>query len=288
MDISMDSSKKSDINGAVVNLINSIVGAGIVAIPYAVMQCGFFSGIFLLLFLAYAIYESMIILVDCGIKTKTENLEELCLHLFGVRGYYFASVFMFLYSYGSMVAILVVIGDIVPFCVSLLLGIDISLLGRNTVIIVVASCFILPLCLLRDLASLSVASLFSLMALFVLVSFVVVFGQEVVGRDGTFAEVADLTVLNDQLTSGIGTLSFHYVCQHSVLLIFQSLKNPTLPNWKRVASISMMTVLSLSLLMGIGGVLCFAHSTKSNILNNFPSDRKLYICASYMYIYANI
>lgn len=45
--------KKSGIFGASSNLVNSIVGAGIIGIPYALLQCGFVAGILLLILVAW-------------------------------------------------------------------------------------------------------------------------------------------------------------------------------------------------------------------------------------------
>lgn len=45
--------KKSGIFGASSNLINSIVGAGIIGIPYALKQSGLVAGVFLLILVAY-------------------------------------------------------------------------------------------------------------------------------------------------------------------------------------------------------------------------------------------
>jgi Transmembrane amino acid transporter protein len=45
--------KKSGIFGASSNLVNSIVGAGIIGIPYALKQSGLVTGVLLLLLVAY-------------------------------------------------------------------------------------------------------------------------------------------------------------------------------------------------------------------------------------------
>jgi len=45
--------KKSGIFGASSNLVNSIVGAGIIGIPYALKQSGLIAGVFLLILVAY-------------------------------------------------------------------------------------------------------------------------------------------------------------------------------------------------------------------------------------------
>lgn len=62
------------------------VGAGIVAIPHAIQQCGLCLGLFLLIFLAYAICQIITVLMECGLKTGKLNLEELSGHFFGSAG----------------------------------------------------------------------------------------------------------------------------------------------------------------------------------------------------------
>ena len=55
--------------------------------PVAIREAGFFSGVFLLVVIGILIDRSVIMLVQCGIKNNKNNLEELCFHLFGRRGY---------------------------------------------------------------------------------------------------------------------------------------------------------------------------------------------------------
>lgn len=56
------------------------------AIPYAVEQCGLCLGLFLLVFLAYAICQIIIVLMECGLKAGKLNLEDLSGYLFGRLG----------------------------------------------------------------------------------------------------------------------------------------------------------------------------------------------------------
>jgi hypothetical protein len=48
----IDETPKSSVPGAAFNLINGIVGAGIVGIPYAMNQCSLTLGIFMVIFFA--------------------------------------------------------------------------------------------------------------------------------------------------------------------------------------------------------------------------------------------
>lgn len=59
--------KKSDIGGACSNLVNSIVGAGIIGIPFALKESGLVAGIFLLLLVSYFTGESQ--LARCSVAS---------------------------------------------------------------------------------------------------------------------------------------------------------------------------------------------------------------------------
>ena len=93
----------STVAGASFNFVNSVVGAGIIGIPFAMQQCGFILGICLLSLVAILIYFSVMMLVECGIKANRLDFEELSEHLLGWPGYYAALTFMFLFAYGAQV-----------------------------------------------------------------------------------------------------------------------------------------------------------------------------------------
>ena len=73
----------STVFGAAFNFVNSIVGAGIIGIPFAVQQCGFVCGILLLTLVAVLIYHSVLMLIECGLKANKLDFEELSEHLLG-------------------------------------------------------------------------------------------------------------------------------------------------------------------------------------------------------------
>ena len=59
---------------------------------------------------------------------------------------------------------------------------------------------------------------------------------------------------------------------HNSLLIYGSLKKPTLDRFTRVTHYSTGISLVMCLAMGIAGFLSFGSKTQGNVLNNFPSD----------------
>ena len=56
--------KKSGITGACSNLVNSIVGAGIIGIPFALSQSGLIAGVILLLLVSYFTDKTLRMLVE--------------------------------------------------------------------------------------------------------------------------------------------------------------------------------------------------------------------------------
>ena len=225
---------KSSCLGASFNLINQIVGAGIVGLPYAISQCGFFTGVFMLTFVAYLVDSSVLMLIRSGIKADKFHLEEVAEHYLGKPGYYSTLLFMFILGIGNQVAYLVIIGDTIPIVLQLFLG-DIFFTNRNLVICGLAAFVILPLSLLKDLSSLEWTSLLSVIGVTVLIIIVVVASPYEGRREKIQPEV---DVVNSSLFAGVGTISFAIVCQHNSFLVFQSLEEQTYENWRKVAHLS--------------------------------------------------
>jgi sodium-coupled neutral amino acid transporter 11 len=69
--------------------------------------------------------------------------------------------------------------------------------------------------------------------------------------------------------TGLGVLSFAYVCQHSSFIIAGSLHKPTKARWAQVSGISLGFSGTLALLMGTFGYLGFLQDTQGNVLDNF-------------------
>jgi len=252
-------SGKSSIPGASLNLINSIAGAAIVAIPHAIQQCGLFLGLFLLIFLAYSMHHIITALMDCALRAGELNLEDLTGRYFGPRGRTVTLVVMLLYTLGSMVACMVVVGDTLPPAISDLFGYY-RVRTKDEIVIIVAVLVVLPLSLVRDVSSLAFASGMAFIAIFVLVLGVLTQGPAESHAQGLTFTASEITIVNRHLFRGIGVLSFHYVCQH-----------PCLEDVKQVSRLSMGAVLFLSLVLGLGGYLIFGDTIDGNVLNNYST-----------------
>jgi solute carrier family 38 (sodium-coupled neutral amino acid transporter), member 11 len=203
----------SGICGASSNLMNSIVGAGIIGIPYALRQSGIVMGIFLLALVAYLTDKSLRMLMDCALfhpsllvhssstassrssttpnltpaptphRTSTHHIhtfEDLMRIPFGIVGYRFILAGMFIMAYGAMIAYLIIIKDTIPKVLGFNENNDSNnntntVWGKELIMTVSSFCIILPLALLRDMSMLSCTSAISVLADAALVVIIIVF-----------------------------------------------------------------------------------------------------------------
>lgn len=111
---------KSTLLGCSANLINAIVGSGIVGLPYAISQAGFVAGICLVLICALLTEKSLRLLIETAKHVHVPSYETVAEAAFGRFGFLFVAANMFVMAYGAMLSYLMVIKD----TFSLVFGID--------------------------------------------------------------------------------------------------------------------------------------------------------------------
>lgn len=272
--------KKSGIFGASSNLVNSIVGAGIIGIPYAIKQAGFVVGIVLLIAVAYMTDKSLRMLIElASFSPKLKNLgvltyEDMMSIPFGRSGRLFVLFNMFVLAYGAMVAYLLIIKDTVPVVLGIEGADEDDFVAREVTMIFTSLLIVVPLSMMRDMASLAYTSLLSVLADVILVIFILLYSPIPSSLDaaGGFGNVLKDNWINGKLFIGLGVLSTAMACQHSAFIVSGSLENKTSDRWAQVTFRSISTSAFLCLLLGTTGYLGFLDETEGDILNNFDSD----------------
>jgi solute carrier family 38 (sodium-coupled neutral amino acid transporter), member 11 len=84
--------------------------------------------------------------------------------------------------------------------------------------------------------------------------------------------IKESLIFNNGIFQAIGVISFAFVCHHNSLLIYGSLKKPTLDRFALVTHYSTAISMAACLLLGLAGFLSFGSNTQGNVLNNFPAD----------------
>jgi len=257
------------------NMANSIIGAGIIGIPYAIKQSGILLGIVLLIGLTFVLDWTIRLIVITAKLSGKSSYQDIVAHCFGRIGFVVVSVAQFAFAFGGMCAFSVIAGDTFPNVLAALfptlatIPVLQVLVNRGFMIILSASCTSWPLSLYGDVSKLSVASGAALISMIIIVITICVEGPQVPDQlKGN--ESYTLIQTNYEVFQAIGVISFAFVCHHNSFLIYGSLKTPTIDRFFLVTHLSTGLSLLACLFMGISGYLSFNEKTRGNILNNFP------------------
>lgn len=261
--------RKSSLLGAYANLCNVTLGAGIVGMPYAIKEAGLVAGTIMILICAFLTDYSLRQLISIGKVADVNSYETLMEASFGRPGFVFLSVNMFLLSFGSMVAYLIIIKDTLP----VLLHVTPHDEDIKRVIMFISSLLIiLPLSMQRDISDLEKTSQFNVILNTCLVALVAGFSpiKESISASGGMIQLLSTEKFLDVSTFfiGFGVCSFAFVCQDSSFIIAGSMSKPTKFRWKKVTHAAMITCVMLELTMGISGYLAYQKNSVGNILNN--------------------
>ncbi|GKZ00972.1 hypothetical protein MPSEU_001048700 [Mayamaea pseudoterrestris] len=265
---------KSGYFGTVANLMNAIVGSGIVGIPFAIREAGFVAGIFLIIIAAFITEKSLRLLIATAKHVHVPSYETLAEAAFGKLGFKFLCCNMFVMAFGAQISYLMVVKDTFS---GIFLGEAATIASKRAVLLLVSLSIMVPLSSQRDMADLAKTSRVSVLIDVILVGLVVysapiVQSLQTLREENDGAPIASIlmkdTIRPESIFVGLGVLSFAYVCQQSAFIIAGSLERPTLKRWSVVTATALTLCCFLELAMGASGYLAYGTLTEGNIINN--------------------
>ncbi|KAK0514284.1 hypothetical protein JMJ35_002901 [Cladonia borealis] len=297
---------KSGMSSAFMNMANSIIGAGIIGQPYAFRQAGLTMGILLLVVLTVTVdwtirqgsFSIPAIVVLCQLFPGNDGTlfrevrarRDICmdplmpnLHLLTI----FIQVAQFAFAFGGMLAFCIILGDTIPNVVAAMFP---SLPGtpflwlltnRRAVIVICVLGFSYPLSLYRDIAKLAKASTLALLSMIVILFTIVTQGARI--PEDLRGSLKGSLFFRDGFVQAVGVIAFAFVCHHNSLLIYGSLKRPTMDRFARVTHYSTFASMLACMMMALAGFLTFGDKTQGNILNNFPPDNLMVNIARFLF-----
>ncbi|KAK3315329.1 transmembrane amino acid transporter [Apodospora peruviana] len=272
---------KSGLRMAFMNMANSIIGAGIIGQPYAFRQAGLLAGILLLVVLTVVVDWTIRLIVVNSKLSGANSFQGTVEHCFGKPGLIAISVAQWMFAFGGMVAFGVIVGDSIPHVLMAVwpglkeMPVWGLLSDRRVVIVVFTMGISYPLALYRDIAKLAKASTLAVIGMGIILVTVLVQGALAPAEDRGKLGDWRLLVINDGVFQAIGVISFAFVCHHNSLLIYGSLKTPTIDRFSRVTHYSTGVSMVACLLMALAGFLTFGDKTVGNVLNNFGPDNTM-------------
>ena len=285
----------SSLCGAILNFTNCIVGAGAIGLGGAIAMSGGLISIAAILFFAVLTKVSLDLVIHLS---DGKSYEELGKQAYGTKGWIAVIVSKKLYSFGCLVAYIVVVKDNFSSALKhLIFASDSStcfvatfLDKEDLVTLLLSTVVILPLCLLRDMTPLSNLSAMSVLSMVLIVIIIVYLfivnpNNDVRNEGGTIYE--NWLEVKPGIFESLGTFVFSFVSQHTVNLAYESLRPDlqTLSTWMKVSSWSVGISTTLSLSVGIFVYITFWQKTQSDVFDMYPplcavDIAKLLLCVS--------
>jgi sodium-coupled neutral amino acid transporter 11 len=287
------SSSGSSVASAIFNFTNAMIGAGCLGLGSAMAKSGGMLSILTLIVFAWLFKLSLDLLIALSLRHGTSSFEGLAQLALGNMGRLGLMASKFLYSFGCLIAYVVVIKDNLGPAVSSLLfgnqGTDDDTSSSKTfmktvlqddafVTWAVGILVMLPLCLLRDmtpLAKFSVCSVFGMITIVGIVIYLYVSPTQSpsirMPGQGTLYE--HWFEIRPAYLECLGTFVFTYASQHVVHMTFLSLKPElqTLDNWKRISKYAIGLSAIVSMTVGLVVYITFWESTDSDIFSMYPN-----------------
>lgn len=251
------------------NLVKTIVGAGLLAVPYAFKYDGILVGCLLILLAATTSAFGLFVLGKCSktlINPRNSSFFTFCMLTYPSLSPLF-DLAMFIQCFGCGLSYLVLIGDIFP-----------ALFGGNREYWILGSALVIvPLCCLKRLDSLRYSSMIGLFAL-AYISLLVLsnFAYDVLITNNYKSfrgEVFWFRIYDYKgLMSTFSIIIFAYTGSMNLCSIINELKDNSLSNISSVINWSVAIATSLFLAIGVSGYLTFGSNLLGNIMLNYDAE----------------
>ncbi|KAI9256057.1 transmembrane amino acid transporter protein-domain-containing protein [Helicostylum pulchrum] len=256
--------------GGAVNLVNAMMGTGIIGLPLALHLCGFWLGLLFSVTIAYISCMTMHITILCGLKTQTHSLVSLCQSLIGSTGARIINFIIFFHTAGTAVSYYILLGDTLPSLLALAFPNVPFFSDRRNVILTFGLLCTLPLSLSRSTAQFAKWSAMSVCLLMLMLLGVLV-------RVPYYLSIVDKIELeyvpiSESMFKGLAIISLAFGCSQNLFGVYSSLKNQSPSKWLLTCSTAIGIAFVINIVFAVTAYLCFGKHVQANILLNFPEN----------------
>ncbi|KAJ8687720.1 hypothetical protein QAD02_023514 [Eretmocerus hayati] len=271
-----ESGKFTSLPLASFNFINSIIGSGVIGIPYALHQAGFGLGMFLLVLVAIITDYSLVLMVRSGHLCGEMSYQGLMRASFGRPGFYILTALQFMYPFIAMVSYNVVVGDTVTKVLMRVTGLqtDSFLVSRKFVIFLATVLVVIPLCLYKNVARLAKISFLSLVCVCIILLTIFIRMGTMSAYVPPHSESWSLGHISGILPA-VGIMAFAFMCHHNTFLIYGSIERATQQKWDNVTHWSLFVSFLIAAAFGIAGYATFTGYVQGDLMENYCSNDDL-------------
>jgi len=265
---------EGSVGASVFVLLSATLGAGTLAFPFAFKECGWILASVLMIACGVAAFYSIYLLVLCSILTGKNSYEELAHTLFGRTTEIVVDISIIIFTWGSTVAYMVIIGDTLPPLMELLFGVrSDSILAQAWFLLILCTIlFIFPLTLLSRINSLRYTSFLGFAATVYLIIVVVAESSRDLPPGGLSLNRMKAAHLNSRLFVGLPIIFYGFSSHVNIFSIYRELRVPSISSAVKVIGGNIVIAFITYGSLGLFGYLAFLDKTEGNILQNYSAD----------------
>ncbi|XP_022230159.2 putative sodium-coupled neutral amino acid transporter 10 [Drosophila obscura] len=257
----------------VMTLANSIIGVGILAMPFCFQKCGIVLSIILLLLSNVITRVCCHYLIKTSLLTRRKSFELLGLHAFGASGKLLVELCIIGYLIGTCITYFVVVGDLGPQIIAKLFTLNVAehMHLRSLVMIVVTVVCIVPLGMLRNVDSLSAVCTASIGFYVCLMLKIVLEAQNHISANDWTEKVVYWEPAG--VLQCLPIFSMALSCQMQLFEVFESINNQSLDKLNGVVRNATWICTLVYIAVGFFGYVAFCtHTFSGNILMNLSTS----------------
>ncbi|XP_029454018.1 probable sodium-coupled neutral amino acid transporter 6 isoform X2 [Rhinatrema bivittatum] len=258
---------------SVFNLINAIMGSGILGLSYAMANTGIIGFSILLLIVACLASYSIYLLLHMCIQTAVTSYEDIGLFAFGSPGKVLVASTILIQNIGAMSSYLFIIKSELPAAIAeFLTGAHSGswYLDGKLLLVIASVCIVFPLALLPKIGFLGYTSSLSF---FFMVCFALVVSNSTDDCKPKFFR------FSKESAYAIPTMAFSFLCHTSVLPIYCELRSPSKRRMQNVANIAIGLSFTIYFICALFGYLSFYDKVESELLQSYsrylPHDKAI-------------
>ncbi|KAM8921194.1 solute carrier family 38 member 6 [Pelodytes ibericus] len=276
---------------SVFNLMNAIMGSGILGLSYAMANTGVIGFSILLLIVALLAAYSIHLLLHMCIQSAVTSYEDLGMTAFGSTGKILVASTILIQNIGAMSSYLFIIKSELPAAVAGFLTGDHGgawYLDGRLLLIITSVCIVLPLALLPKIGFLGYTSSLSFFFM-VYFAIVVIIKKRYVpcplplNHTMEYLQVSNSSECKPKLFEfskesafALPTMAFSFLCHTSILPIYCELKCPSKSRMQNVANLGIVLSFIIYFISALFGYLTFYEKVESELLQGYskylPND----------------
>ncbi|KAG2232876.1 hypothetical protein INT48_004889 [Thamnidium elegans] len=254
----------------VINLANTILGTGMLAMPSAMASVGILPGIILILFSALASGTGLYFLSSCASRIEGRNASFFAISkLTWPKVAVLFDLAIAIKCFGVAVSYLIIIGDLMPQVISSLSNNDQQLAyfltDRRFWITVFMITLVLPLSFLRKLDSLKYTSLISLVAVIYL-CVIVVYHYYSPNYPPPPIDAIEIASFSTSILGHLPVFVFAFTCHQNIFSVYNELKDNSKESITKVITTSIGSSAFIYEGIAIFGYLSFGKDVRGNLI----------------------